>query len=91
MNKKHSASGRNIARLMRQREVKVGNMNIIFDSVRNFLLWLIQYCFYQGTINHKLQQKLHVTDDFVQRLGLEKELEGHSGCVNCLEWNETGR
>lgn len=66
MNKKHSASGRNIARLMRQREVK-------------------------GTINHKLQQKLHVTDDFVQRLGLEKELEGHSGCVNCLEWNETGR
>ncbi|GFG32356.1 hypothetical protein Cfor_10916 [Coptotermes formosanus] len=66
MNKKHSASGRNIARLMRQREVK-------------------------GTINHKLQQKLHVTDDFVQRLGLEKELEGHNGCVNCLEWNETGR
>lgn len=66
MNKKHSASGRNIARLMRQREVK-------------------------GTVNHNLQQKLHVTDDFVQRLGLEKELEGHNGCVNCLEWNETGR
>jgi WD and tetratricopeptide repeat-containing protein 1 len=42
-------------------------------------------------MNYKLQQKLHVTDDFVQRLGLEKELEGHNGCVNCLEWNETGR
>lgn len=66
MNRKHIASGRNIARLMRQREIK-------------------------DTINYKLQQKLHVTDDFVQRLGLEKELEGHSGCVNCLEWNETGR
>lgn len=36
MNKKHSASGRNIARLMRQREVKVGIMNIIFDSVGHF-------------------------------------------------------
>jgi WD and tetratricopeptide repeat-containing protein 1 len=76
---------------MRQREVKVRIMTIIFDNVVNFLLCLMQYYFYQGTINHKLQQKLHVTDDFVQRLGLEKELEGHSGCVNCLEWNETGR
>ncbi|KDR22656.1 WD and tetratricopeptide repeats protein 1, partial [Zootermopsis nevadensis] len=45
----------------------------------------------QDTINHKLQQKLHVTEDFVQRLGLEAELEGHGGCVNCLEWNESGR
>ncbi|XP_021913240.1 WD and tetratricopeptide repeats protein 1 [Zootermopsis nevadensis] len=45
----------------------------------------------KDTINHKLQQKLHVTEDFVQRLGLEAELEGHGGCVNCLEWNESGR
>ena len=41
MNKKHSASGRNIARLMRQREVKVGSMNVISNSVVHFLLWLI--------------------------------------------------
>ncbi|PSN32439.1 WD and tetratricopeptide repeats protein 1 [Blattella germanica] len=65
MNRRHSTNCRNIARLMRQREIK-------------------------DTLTHKLQQKLHVTDDFVQRLGLEKELEGHNGCVNCLEWNETG-
>jgi hypothetical protein len=39
MNKKHSASGRNIARLMRQREVKVGIMNIIFDSVGHFFCY----------------------------------------------------
>lgn len=41
MNKKHSASGRNIARLMRQREVKVGNMNIIFDSVDHFFFFAV--------------------------------------------------
>ena len=26
----------------------------------------------------------------VERLGLECELEGHAGCVNCLEWNREG-
>ncbi|XP_063972224.1 WD and tetratricopeptide repeats protein 1-like isoform X2 [Diachasmimorpha longicaudata] len=37
-----------------------------------------------------VRRKLHVTDDFIVRLGLHKELEGHKGCVNCLEWNQTG-
>ncbi|XP_057690774.1 WD and tetratricopeptide repeats protein 1 isoform X1 [Corythoichthys intestinalis] len=32
----------------------------------------------------------HVTDPFIKRLGLEAELQGHTGCVNCLEWNENG-
>uniref|UniRef100_A0A3B3HC58 WD and tetratricopeptide repeats 1 n=1 Tax=Oryzias latipes TaxID=8090 RepID=A0A3B3HC58_ORYLA len=32
----------------------------------------------------------HVTDPFIKRLGLEAELQGHTGCVNCLEWNEKG-
>lgn len=36
------------------------------------------------------QRKFHVTDTLIARLGLEAELEGHSGCVNCLEWNERG-
>lgn len=36
------------------------------------------------------QRKLHVTDRMVVRLGLEYELMGHTGCVNCLEWNEGG-
>ncbi|XP_051158774.1 WD and tetratricopeptide repeats protein 1 [Leptopilina boulardi] len=38
-----------------------------------------------------VSQKLHVTNNFVSRLGLEAELKGHDGCVNCLEWNETGQ
>ncbi|XP_038850060.1 WD and tetratricopeptide repeats protein 1-like [Salvelinus namaycush] len=36
------------------------------------------------------QRQYHVTDPFISRLGLEAELQGHTGCVNCLEWNEQG-
>ncbi|XP_058051745.1 WD and tetratricopeptide repeats protein 1 isoform X2 [Ahaetulla prasina] len=36
------------------------------------------------------ERHYHVTDPFIQRLGLEAELQGHAGCVNCLEWNEKG-
>uniref|UniRef100_A0A1B6LG63 WD and tetratricopeptide repeats protein 1 n=1 Tax=Graphocephala atropunctata TaxID=36148 RepID=A0A1B6LG63_9HEMI len=43
------------------------------------------------SVRNRLQRKLHVTDSFVHRLGIEKELEGHQGCVNCLEWNSEGR
>jgi len=31
-----------------------------------------------------------MTSDFVRRLGLHTELEGHSGCVNCIQWNTSG-
>ncbi|KAK6170193.1 hypothetical protein SNE40_018646 [Patella caerulea] len=41
-------------------------------------------------INKTFQRNQHVTPDLISRLGLEKELEGHQGCVNCLEWNEKG-
>ncbi|XP_053743944.1 WD and tetratricopeptide repeats protein 1 [Synchiropus splendidus] len=36
------------------------------------------------------QRHYHVTDALIKRLGLEAELKGHAGCVNCLEWNERG-
>ncbi|XP_054722038.1 WD and tetratricopeptide repeats protein 1-like [Uloborus diversus] len=36
------------------------------------------------------QRKMHVTKELINRLGLEKEMKGHAGCVNCLEWNEKG-
>eukprot|EP00090_Calanus_glacialis_P039156 TRINITY_DN6817_c0_g1_i1.p1 TRINITY_DN6817_c0_g1~~TRINITY_DN6817_c0_g1_i1.p1 ORF type:complete len:702 (-),score=218.04 TRINITY_DN6817_c0_g1_i1:138-2243(-) len=32
-----------------------------------------------------------MTPDLVRRLGLVKELEGHTGCVNCIQWNSNGR
>ncbi|XP_063241067.1 WD and tetratricopeptide repeats protein 1 [Bacillus rossius redtenbacheri] len=51
---------------------------------------LVQQRETRDALCYNLQQKLHATTYFVKRLGLEKELEGHNGCVNCLEWNESG-
>lgn len=42
------------------------------------------------TVARHFQQKLHVTEALIRRLELEATLHGHSGCVNCLEWNESG-
>jgi len=42
-------------------------------------------------VTHTILQKLYITENLISRLGLEKELNGHSGCVNCLEWNESGQ
>lgn len=36
------------------------------------------------------ERSLQVNQSLIDRLGLEYELEGHMGCVNCLEWNEKG-
>ncbi|XP_028409491.1 WD and tetratricopeptide repeats protein 1-like [Dendronephthya gigantea] len=41
-------------------------------------------------INRTIQRKLQVYGQLVQRLGLETELRGHEGCVNCLQWNTSG-
>lgn len=41
-------------------------------------------------ITRSFQRRYQVHSPFVERFGLETELEGHSGCVNCLEWNEAG-
>lgn len=32
-----------------------------------------------------------MTSDLVARLGLCRELEGHTGCVNCIQWSAGGR
>jgi len=32
-----------------------------------------------------------MTEDLVARLGLCRELEGHTGCVNCIQWSPGGR
>ncbi len=39
----------------------------------------------------EFRSKHQVTHDLVQRLGLEKTLEGHDGCVNCLQWSDNGQ
>jgi hypothetical protein len=42
-------------------------------------------------IGARFVREQQVTSTLIKRLGLEDELEGHIGCVNCLEWNEKGR
>lgn len=42
------------------------------------------------SVSSEFQRQCHLTPDLVERLGLEKELEGHSGCVNCIEWSYSG-
>ncbi|KOB70014.1 WD and tetratricopeptide repeats protein 1 [Operophtera brumata] len=44
----------------------------------------------RGDINREFESRLRVTQSTIDRLGLEKELRGHVGCVNCLEWNKDG-
>ncbi|XP_064474167.1 WD and tetratricopeptide repeats protein 1-like [Ornithodoros turicata] len=44
----------------------------------------------EESCNVHVQRKLQVTDELIARLGLEVELQGHAGCVNCLEWNQKG-
>ncbi|KAJ2950881.1 hypothetical protein O0L34_g5241 [Tuta absoluta] len=44
----------------------------------------------RGDVTRKFQKHLTVTRGMVERLGVEKELHGHVGCVNCLEWSSDG-
>ncbi|XP_076810630.1 WD and tetratricopeptide repeats protein 1-like [Clavelina lepadiformis] len=34
--------------------------------------------------------KSQIDASLLNKLGLEQELKGHEGCVNCLDWNESG-
>lgn len=58
---------------------------------KNSVVKLISKREVDASICRSLQKRLHVTENLINRLGLEKELEGHSGCVNCLEWDSKGR
>ncbi|KAL0830294.1 hypothetical protein ABMA28_002494 [Loxostege sticticalis] len=44
----------------------------------------------RGDIHRQFQNRLTVTRESIDRLGLETTLHGHMGCVNCLEWNTDG-
>ncbi|KAF5308666.1 hypothetical protein FQR65_LT06127 [Abscondita terminalis] len=45
----------------------------------------------KAEVSSLLQHHSQFTDSLVKRLGLEHELEGHQGCVNCLQWSSDGR
>ncbi|XP_077213002.1 transducin family protein / WD-40 repeat family protein [Tasmannia lanceolata] len=41
-------------------------------------------------IGKGINNKLQMHSSLIQRMSLEKELEGHQGCVNALSWNSNG-
>ncbi|KAF2343797.1 WD40 repeat, partial [Trinorchestia longiramus] len=43
------------------------------------------------TSRYSVQQQCQLTSDQINRLGVSAELQGHRGCVNCIEFNDTGR
>lgn len=43
------------------------------------------------SLEKMLRARLQSAPQFIHRLGLEKEMVGHTGCVNCLEWSENGQ
>lgn len=42
-------------------------------------------------INKFVHRHAQFSEPLVNRLALEHELEGHQGCVNCLEWSPDGK
>ncbi|CAH1955481.1 unnamed protein product [Acanthoscelides obtectus] len=55
------------------------------------LLKLLQFREYNAECSRTVKQTLQFTDSLIKRLGLEFELEGHQGCVNCLQWTPDGK
>lgn len=43
------------------------------------------------SIETLIKNRLQAASQFIDRLELEAILEGHNGCVNCLEWTENGQ
>jgi len=61
-----------------------------FRDFKNISHWIERREHQANSINRRFQRALHVNPGFADRLGLIKELEGHNGCVNCLEWSQDG-
>lgn len=52
---------------------------------------MIQYRETDRDGSKHLQQNCHFSFDLIKRLGVQHELKGHEGCVNCLQWSTDGR
>lgn len=44
-----------------------------------------------GDVELEVQNRLQTAPHLMDRIELEVILEGHNGCVNCLEWSDDGR
>jgi len=62
-----------------------------YDSRKALPEWLHTRQTKGSDVSEQFASCCSMSTDLVRRLGLVKELEGHSGCVNCIQWNSTGR
>lgn len=42
------------------------------------------------TQDYDIQTRIQTHQSFINRLGYSSQLQGHNGCVNCLQWNKDG-
>lgn len=62
------------------------------DSWNNHNIVKLLFNRERNSVNAKYVKRYsQFTDQLIKRLGLEYELEGHQGCVNCLQWTSDGR
>ena len=45
---------------------------------------------FQILSSREFRQNHHVTREFIERLGLQRQLVAHEGCVNCVQWSDDG-
>lgn len=43
------------------------------------------------TIETLIRNRMKAAPQFMKNLDVDAKLEGHTGCVNCLEWSSNGR
>lgn len=58
-------------------------------TTRNIVLLQNDRPYYN--IETLIQNRLKAALQFIQNLDIEAKLEGHMGCVNCLEWSSNGQ
>ena len=50
----------------------------------------IIHIIFQILSSREFRQNHHVTREFIERLGLQRQLVAHEGCVNCVQWSDDG-
>lgn len=60
-------------------------------NARKNILQLLQYREVNSEGSKYVKRHCQFTYELIKRLGFEYELQGHQGCVNCLQWTSDGR
>ncbi|GAA0158460.1 ubiquitin-protein ligase [Lithospermum erythrorhizon] len=71
-------------KLSNQSPIEMESLRFHDGNITNFI--------HNRTLNthHDFSRSLQIHSSLVRRLSLERELEGHQGCVNTIAWNSKG-